>query len=91
MLEFKGFHPKDVDSVVVIRLTEAGIEYHNLDNTSFQFIAYESLAGYSGWQPGYGSLHLYSANSNLNIHVNFPEEIAQETLKEITQNLQSRL
>ena len=91
MLEFKGFHPKDVNSAVILKFKESGIEYHNLENTSFQFIAYHQLAGYSGWQPGYGSLHLYSTNANLSIHVNFPEDLAQEAIGKIINIIQEKL
>ncbi|NEQ43541.1 MAG: hypothetical protein F6K00_08260 [Leptolyngbya sp. SIOISBB] len=90
-MEFKGFHPKDVNSAVTLKLKESGIEYYNLENTSFQFIAYQQLAGYSGWQPGYGSLHLYSANANLSIHVNFPEDSAHETISKIIGIIQEKL
>ena len=42
-----------------------------------------NLAGFSGWIPNYGSLHIYSNNMNLTIHLNFPQEVAQSYLTQI--------
>jgi hypothetical protein len=86
-LEFKGFHPKDTSNEVLLSLTNNGVEYLNLDNKAFQFIPYSQIAGYSGWQPGYGSLHIYSSNVNLLIHVEFPQEVAEEYLEKIRATL----
>ena len=91
MLEFKGFHPKETATEVEIKLTDSGVAYHNLDNEAFQFIAYKQIVGFSGWKPGYGSLHIYSSNPNLMIHVNFPEDTAEQTLLQIQQNLKERV
>ena len=86
-LEFKGFHPKDTSNEILLSLTDGGVEYLNLDNKAFQFIPYNQIAGYSGWQPGYGSLHIYSSNVNLLIHVEFPQEVAEEYLEKIRSTL----
>lgn len=90
-LEFKGFHPKDTSNEIVLSLTSNGIEYLNLANKAFQFIPYSQVAGYSGWQPGYGSVHIYSSNPNLLIHVEFPQEVAREYLEKICATLSSTL
>ena len=82
-LEFEGFHPKDIDNKVMLVLTDAGIEYLNLDTQGFSFIAYRNIAGYSGWIPNYGSIHIYSNNNSLNIHLNFPEDVARDYLQKI--------
>ena len=82
-LEFRGFHPKDTKNEILLSLTDSGVEYLNLDNKAFQFIPYSQVAGYSGWRPGYGSLHIYSSNVNLLIHVEFPQEFAEEYLEKI--------
>ena len=91
MFEFKGFHPKETTTEIELKLTDSGVSYHNLDNGAFQFIAYKQIAGFSGWQPGYGSLHIYSANPNLMIHVNFPAETAEQALVKIQQHLKERV
>jgi len=83
MLEFKGFHPKDVTNEIALKFTDSGVHYENLESGAFQFIPYPQIAGYSGWQPGYGSLHIYSTNPNLTMHLNFPAEIAEQSLKAI--------
>lgn len=82
-LEFPGFHPKDTDNKVMLVLTDAGVEYLNLDTQAFLFITYRNIAGYSGWIPNYGSIHIYSNNANLNIHLNFPEDVARDYLQQI--------
>lgn len=82
-LEFKGFHPKDADNKVILILTDMGVEYFNLDTQGFMFINYRNIVGYSGWIPNYGSIHIYSNNVNLNIHLNFSEDVAQDYLKQI--------
>lgn len=91
MLEFKGFHPKETATEVNLKLTDSGVAYHNLDNGAFQFIAYKQVAGFSGWKPGYGSLHIYSVNPNLMIHINFPQENADDFLSKIQEYLQKRI
>ncbi|MEM9216334.1 MAG: hypothetical protein AAGD25_18550 [Cyanobacteria bacterium P01_F01_bin.150] len=91
MLEFNGFHPKETTTAITLKLTDSGVSYHNLDNGAFQFIAYKQIAGFSGWNPGYGSLHIYSANPNLMIHVNFPEETADQTLDKIQKHLRQKV
>ena len=90
MLEFKGFHPKDVTNEIMLKLTELGVQYHNLDSGAFQFIPYKQIAGFSGWKPGYGSLHIYSTNPNLMIHLNFAEDIADQALGKIQKHLQEK-
>ena len=87
MLEFKGFHPKDVSDEVTLKLTDSGVIYQNLASGAFQFIAYKQIAGFSGWNPGYGSLHIYSANPNLMIHLNFASEVAEQALAQIQKHL----
>ena len=82
-LEFPGFHPKDTDNKVMLVLTDTGVEYLNLDTQAFLFITYRNIAGYSGWIPNYGSIHIYSNNANLNIHLNFPEDVARDYLQQI--------
>ncbi|MEM9089520.1 MAG: hypothetical protein AAGC93_12335 [Cyanobacteria bacterium P01_F01_bin.53] len=96
-LEFKGFHPKDAHNEPLVALTDKGVEYSNSDTRAFQFIPYEQVAGFSGWIPVYGSIHIYSSNTNLTVHVNFAPEVAsdyldeiQNILKEKTQLAQSR-
>ena len=89
-LEFPGFHPKDAHNKVMLVLTDTGIEYLNLDTQAFMFITYRNVAGYSGWMPNYGSIHIYSNNSQLNIHINFPEEVAQDYLKQIKEVLREQ-
>ncbi|MFK8185034.1 MAG: hypothetical protein AB8B99_16815 [Phormidesmis sp.] len=96
-LEFKGFHPKDAQNAVLMVLTDTGVEYTNTDTRAFQFIPYEQVAGFSGWIPVYGSIHVYSSNANLTIHVNFSPEVAaayldeiQTVLKEKTQKVDTR-
>ena len=96
-LEFKGFHPKDAQNEVLMVLTDSGVEYTNADTRAFQFIPYEQVAGFSGWIPAYGSIHVYSSNANLTVHVNFAPEVAsdyldkiQTVLKEKTQKTESR-
>ena len=96
-LEFKGFHPKDARNEVIVVLTDQGIEYSNPDTHGFLYIPYEQVAGFSGWIPVYGSIHIYSSNANLTIHANFPPEVAsdylneiQTVLKERTQKIESR-
>ena len=82
-MSFQGFHPKDINNKVMLTLTDTGIEYLNLDTQGFMFINYRNIAGYSGWIPNYGSIHIYSNNDNLNMHLNFPEDVAQDYLKQI--------
>ena len=82
-LEFPGFHPKDTDNKVMLVLTDAGVEYFNLDTQAFLFITYRNIAGYSGWIPNYASIHIYSNNANLNIHLNFPKDVARDYLQQI--------
>lgn len=89
--EFKGFHPKDANSDVFIALTDSGIEYSNPSTRAFQFIAYSQVAGFSGWLPTYGSLHIYSSNPNLTIHLNFSHEVAEEYLREIQDILKTKV
>lgn len=96
-LEFKGFHPKDARNEVLMTLTDGGVEYTNPDTRAFQFIPYDQVAGFSGWIPVYGSIHVYSSNPNLTVHLNFPPEVAsayldeiQTVLKEKTQKAESR-
>ncbi|WP_299487851.1 hypothetical protein [Acaryochloris sp. IP29b_bin.137] len=89
--EFKGFHPKDANSDVLITLTDSGIEYSNPSTRAFQFIAYAQVAGFSGWLPTYGSLHIYSSNPNLTIHLNFPHEVAESYLREIQDVLKAKV
>lgn len=91
MLEFKGFHPKDVSNEIALKLTNSGVHYHNLDSGAFQFIPYAEIAGFSGWQPGYGSLHIYSSNPNLMIHLNFAAEVAEQALSQIQSFLQEKM
>lgn len=90
-MEFKGFHPKDANSDVIITLTESGIEYSNPSTRAFQFIAYAQVAGFSGWLPTYGSLHIYSSNPNLTIHLNFPQEVAEDYLRKIQDVLKEKV
>ncbi len=90
-MEFKGFHPKDANSDVIINLTESGIEYSNPSTRAFQFIAYSQVAGFSGWLPNYGSLHIYSSNPNLTIHLNFPQEVAEDYLCQIQDVLKEKV
>ncbi|MEL6491080.1 MAG: hypothetical protein AAFQ95_14070 [Cyanobacteria bacterium J06621_3] len=82
-LEFKGFHPKDARDEVLIVLTDRGVEYSNPDTRAFQYIPYEQIAGFSGWIPVYGSIHIYSSNANLTVHANFSPEVASDYLNEI--------
>ena len=89
-LEFEGFHPKDIDNKVMLVLTDAGVEYLNLDTQGFSFIAYRNIAGYSGWIPNYGSIHIYSNNDSLNIHLNFPEDVAQDYLQKIKEVIKEK-
>lgn len=89
-LEFPGFHPKDAHNKVMLILTDTGVEYLNLDTQAFLFIAYRNIAGYSGWIPNYGSIHIYSNNSKLNIHLNFGEDVAENYLKQIREVLQEQ-
>ena len=89
-LEFKGFHPKDIHNEVMLVLTDTGVEYLNLNTQGFMFINYRNIAGYSGWIPNYGSIHIYSNNDNLNIHLNFPENVAQDYLKQIKAIIQEQ-
>ena len=89
-LEFPGFHPKDADNKVMLVLTEAGVEYLNLDTQAFLFITYTNIAGYSGWIPNYGSIHIYSNNPNLTIHINFAEDIAKDYLERIKDVIKER-
>ncbi|NER83521.1 MAG: hypothetical protein F6K42_29010 [Leptolyngbya sp. SIO1D8] len=91
MLEFKGFHPKDITNKIALNLTEIGVHYHNLQSGAFQFIPYKQIAGFSSWKPGYGSLHVYSTNPNLMIHLNFPAEIADQALDQIQKHLQENI
>lgn len=91
MLEFKGFHPKDVNNEITLKLTDTGVKYHNLENGAFQFIPYGKISGFSGWKPGYGSLHIYSTNPNLMIHLNFAAEVADEALAKIQGHLQDKI
>ena len=91
MLEFKGFHPKDVSNEIALKFTDSGVYYQNLESGAFQFIAYKQITGFSGWKPGYGSLHIYSANPNLMIHLNFAEEVADQALAQIQQHLQEKI
>ena len=89
-LEFKGFHPKDTDNKVMLVLTDTGVEYINLDTQSFLFITYRNIAGYSGWIPNYGSIHIYSNNSNLTIHLNFAEDVARSYLNQIKEVIKEK-
>lgn len=89
-LEFSGFHPKDIDNKVMLILTDSGIEYLNLDTQGFSFISYRNIAGYSGWIPNYGSIHIYSNNDSLNIHLNFPEDVAPNYLKQIKKVIEEK-
>jgi|GEM_PF-6941135 len=89
--EFEGFHPKDISNKLKLILTDTGIEYLNLDTQGFMFIAYRNIAGYSGWIPNYGSIHIYSNNDNLNIHLNFPENVAQNYLKQIQEVIKEKV
>jgi len=91
MLEFKGFHPKDVTNEIALKLTASGVSYHNLETGAFQFIPYQQVAGFSGWKPGYGSLHIYSVNPNLVIHLNFAAEVADNALDTIQKHLQEKV
>ena len=91
MLEFKGFHPKDVKTEVMLKLTDSGVSYSNLESGAIQFIPYRQIAGFSCWQPGYGSLHIYSTNPNLMIHLNFATEIAEQALSKIQACLQEKV
>lgn len=91
MLEFKGFHPKDVKNEVALKLTNSGVHYHNLDSGAFQFIPYREIAGFSSWRPGYGSLHIYSTNPNLMIHLNFDAGIAEQALAQIQTHLEEKI
>ncbi|MEM9002981.1 MAG: hypothetical protein AAGE59_05560 [Cyanobacteria bacterium P01_F01_bin.86] len=91
MLEFKGFHPKDVTTEIALKLTESGVQYQNLDSGAFQFIPYNQIAGFSGWKPGYGSLHIYSNNPNLTIHLNFAEDVATMALEKIQRHLEEKV
>ena len=90
-LEFKGFHPKDSNNEVILVLTDEGIEYINSYTHSFQFIPYTNIAGFSGWFPNYASLHIYSNNVNLKIHVNFPQEFAESYLNEIKNVIKEKI
>lgn len=90
-LEFKGFHPKDAQNEVLIALTDKGIEYSNSDTRAFQFIPYEHVSGFSGWIPVYGSIHIYSSNPNLTVHVNFSPEVASAYLDEIQTVLKEKI
>lgn len=90
-LEFKGFHPKDAENKIMLVLTDTGVEYLNLDTKAFLFIAYKNIAGYSGWIPNYGSIHIYSNNANLTIHLNFAEDVARDYLKQIKDVIKEKL
>lgn len=90
-LEFKGFHPKDAKNEVLLALTDRGIEYVNADTRAFQFIPYNQVAGFSGWIPVYGSIHIYSSNPNLTVHLNFPPEVASTYLEEIQGILKEKM
>jgi len=90
-LEFKGFHPKDADNEVSVALTNEGVEYSNSDTRAFQFIPYNQIAGFSGWVPVYGSIHIYSANPNLTVHVNFSPEVAADYLQKIQTILKAKI
>lgn len=89
-LNFPGFHPKDINNKVMLLLTDTGVEYLNLDTQAFLFIAYRNIAGYSGWIPNYGSIHIYSNNPNLTIHLNFAEDVAKDYLKQIRDVIKER-
>lgn len=91
MLEFKGFHPKDVKNEVALKLTDSGVHYQNLANGALQYIPYREIAGFSSWRPGYGSLHIYSTNPNLMIHLNFAQEVADHALDQIQAHLQEKV
>ena len=89
-LEFPGFHPKDTNNKVMLVLTDTGVEYLNLDTQGFSFISYRNIAGYSGWIPNYGSIHIHSNNDNLSIHLNFSEDVAEDYLKQIRTIIQEQ-
>lgn len=90
-VDFEAFHPNDVNSKIKLTLSESGIEYTNIRTGAFQYMSYAHVIGFSGWIPNYGSLHIFSANTNLTMHVNFDQEVATESLNKIQAILTSKM